>query len=478
MSLRFVWISFLAILSALTLAGCGGRSGLNLGNQNNNGGFNNSNLSGTYAFTFTGNNQFGFLTVAGSFTANGSGSITGGTADVSSRSGVFTNQTVTGFYTVHSSGEGNATLNTAAGTFDIDFVLTSGNHALIIRFDGNSSASGTFDLQTPNVPLSAFAGTFAFNVFGIDAGLNPEGSAGVFTIDASGNITSGVQDTNDNGTLSTNLPIVPGALAMSAPTNGRGRLSVTAGTVRNFVYYVVNANQLNLIEVDLSPALSGTAFRQSSTAISGSFAFTVSGAASGGPFAAGGVINTDGAGNVLNSSVEDVNSSGVVTTNTPLTGTYAVAGNGRGTVTLNGTIHLVAYPSMGGVQLLEIDGNVVAAGVALQQSGPFSNASLSGNYGLNFSGVNLATEVDGVAQVLADGAGHFSGALDLNNGGALSSALALNGSNSIAANGRGTATLQSSAGTQNVVLYMVSPNRALFIETDSSLVSVGEVDHQ
>ncbi|HEY6349063.1 MAG TPA: hypothetical protein VI636_06600 [Candidatus Angelobacter sp.] len=462
----------------MVLIGCGGSGGGTSGPIN--GPFSNSSLTGSYAFSFTGVNQFGLLAVVGSFQANGSGAITGGSVDVNSGNGIFQNQSVTGSYNVHNNGQGSATITASAGTFDIDFVIISSGHALIIRFDNNSTASGSIDLQSSSAfSLSSLAGSLVFNISGNDAGGNAEAATGVFTVDASGNVNSGVQDTNDHGLVTTNVALIPAAAAMSNPASGRGTLTITAGSTLNFVYYVVDSTHLKLLEVDLSPVLSGDAFRQTSTAISGSFAFTVGGVSTGGPFAAGGILNTDGAGNVLNTSMEDSNNGGTISQNVALSGTYSVAGNGRGTMVLNaGAINYAIYPSAGGVQALEIDPSTVASGAAFQQSGPFSNSSIQGNYGLNFTGVTSTNEIDSDAQFSADGAGHVSGAADFNDGGTLSPNLSLTGTYSIAANGRGTGTLQSSLGTQNVIFYTVSNSRVLFIDVDGGLVATGLMQHQ
>jgi hypothetical protein len=470
-------LSSLFSLFFLILTGCGGSSG---GAGPISGGFNNSSLSGTYAFSFTGVNSAGFLAVAGVFQANGSGGITGGTVDINSANGIFTNLNLTGSYNVHANGQGTATLTSSAATFDLDFVIISSQHALVIRFDNNSTASGSIDLQSSSVSLSALAGSLVFNLSGVDSGGHTEGLAGVLTLDTSGNLTGGVEDINDDGTLSTNVALTPTSTAMSSPANGRGTLTINGASTLHFVYYVVSANQLKLVETDLSPALSGDVFRQASGPISGSFAFTVGGASTGGPFVAGGIVNTDGAGNVLSSSSEDVNNGGTVTQNVTLSGAYSLAGNGRGTMSLNGgTINLALYPSTGGIQVLEIDNNTVANGLALQQSGgPFSAGSFQGNYGMNFTGVLAGGEIDSNAQFKADGTNHLSGAIDVNNAGALSSNLSLNGNFTVNSSGRGTTTLNSTLGNQNIVFYMVSSTRVLFIDVDNNLVATGEMDHQ
>lgn len=472
---------FLLFLIALTGCGTGGNGGAGP----INGPFSNSSLSGSYTFAFTGVNQFGFLAVAGTFQANGSGTITGGTADINSGNGIFTNQAITGTYNVHNNGQGSLGLTTNAGVFDLDFVLLSNQRALVIRFDNNSTASGVIILQDSSAfSLAALAGTFAFNLSGVDVSGTgaDEVSGGVFTVDSSGNLTSGVQDTNNNGSILSNVAMTPAAAAMSAPANGRGTLAITAGgSTLHFVYYVANANELMLLEIDSSPALGGSAFRQTSTAISGSFAFTVAGASNSGvAIVVGGIVNTDGAGNVLNSSTEDANDGGAVSQNVALSGTYSVAANGRGTLSLNGgAANFAIYPSSSGIQLIELDAGSVTSGAAFQQSGSFSNSTIQGNYGQNFTGVvTNSAEIDSVAQFTADGGGHVSGAIDFNNGGSLSSNLALSGAYSVSSNGRGTGVFQSNLGNQNLIFYAVSTTRVLFIEVDSNLPAVGEMDQQ
>src|SRR5215813_10690120 len=117
-------------------------------------------------------------------------------------------------------------------------------------------------------------------------------------------------------------------------------------------------------------------------------------------------------------------------------------------------------------------------GVALNQSGPFSTSTVSGTYGLNLTGVLGNNEIDSTAQFSADGSGHLNGAMDVNNGGALLPNLSLSGNSSISANGRGTGQLNSSFGPQNVIFYAINSSRVLFIEVDSDIVAVGELEHQ
>ncbi len=439
-----------------------------------------SSLSGSYVFSLSGVNQLGFFAAAGSFQANGSGTITAGTIDINSGSGIFPDQAITGTYAVSANGQGTATLIASAGTFDIAFVLVSTQNALVIRFDTTATASGTIALQSSSAfSLSALAGTFAFNLAGANVPGNgsAETSAGVFTVNSSGNLSGGVEDTDDAGVVTPNVTLAPANLAMSNPTTGRGTLVIGA---RNFAFYVVDANDLKLVETDSAPALAGIATRQSLTPISGSLAFTLSGSNTAGVFVAGGIFNTDGAGHVLNTSAQDVNNDGVVTQDDVVSGAYSVASNGRGAMTLNGgAINFAIYPTTSGVMLMEIDSNIVAGGTAFQQAGPFSNTSVKGNYGMNFTGdVPGSNEIDSIAQFVADGDGNAPGSIEFNNGGGLSSNLTLTGAYSIAASGRGTGSFASTFGTQNVIFYVVSSSQVVFIDIDTGLVTSGQLIQQ
>ncbi|HKF22635.1 MAG TPA: hypothetical protein VKE93_13785 [Candidatus Angelobacter sp.] len=474
-----------AFLGVSFLAGCGGGSNSLAGPPS--GPFSNASLNGSYAFTLSGTNTGGFFAVAGSFQANGAGTITSGTEDINSPGtvGVLTNQPLTGSYAVRADGRGTATITSGSTTFNLAFVLINTSSGLVIRFQNTATASGTLDLQNAAAfNLTTLAGSFAFTVSGVNNLAQPDAVAALITLDASGDITSGVLDENNNGTVTLSNTIPATGLAFSVPVNGRSTLTVpttSLGTL-NFAVYIVDANHLKLVETDAGFPLTGEPFRQSSSTVTGSFAFTTAGASfvGNGAFVSGGILNTDGVSNILGTSVVDVDSGGAVVTNAAVSGTFTVVA-GRGTATINGagTTHLVFYPTTGGLQLLGIDSTNVATGVAFQQSGgPFSTGSIAGPFGLNYSGTNSAGEVDATGQFSASGTGSLSGALDLNNAGATAGNLALTGTYSAAANGRGTGTLNTSAGPVNIIFYMASGSRVVFIEADSFQVASGIFLHQ
>jgi hypothetical protein len=288
--------------------------------------------------------------------------------------------------------------------------------------------------------------------------------------------------------------------AYSVAANGRGTATFTttaSGAQQIFAFYVVNASHLKMIEIDNTlQELAGDAFQQqnsfSNATVSGPFAFTVAGASnlvststsvsSLGPFASAGLFTADGNGNITG-GVEDINNSGKVSKDISLIGNYNLASNGRGTLALSGSAgvsNFVFYPTTSfGLQIMEIDPSPVANGTAFaQQSSVFSNSSLQRNYGFNSSGVSTSGEVDVIALLSGSAGGGITGAGDFNFAENLSRQLAFNGTYSLSANGRGTASLTSSNGLQNFTFYAVSPSQLLLVETDSGLVSAGTMLQQ
>src|ERR1700731_1521459 len=337
MPLNKRFLLFLATTIALVvITGCGGSSRVSFPPPV--GSFTNANLSGPFAFSYTGSDASGFLAVAGSFVSNGSGTITSGTQDTNSGLGVTTNAAITGTYVVRADGRGTATLNSPAGNSTLDFVIVASGHALVTRFDNRATGSGTIDQQTTSAFSNAvLAGPFAFSLSGIDTGGIPMAVGGIFTSDASGTLTTGLDDSNDNGVIVTNDPMT-GSIPMTSTGRGTATLNTSKGAL-TFAYYVVDANHLKFVGTNTFPALGGEAFRQLGTfnnaSVSGPFAFTLAGAdlLSRNPFAAGGVLTSNGAGNLAN-GVEDINDAGFVSTNVPFTGTYTMVANGRGTMNL------------------------------------------------------------------------------------------------------------------------------------------------
>ncbi|MGB2603040.1 MAG: hypothetical protein WBC78_05570 [Candidatus Sulfotelmatobacter sp.] len=507
MSVRNAFVLLLALCALSFLAACGGGGGtITNPVPPPSGGFSNSDLNGTYVFSVSGTDAAGApYAIVGTFTANGSGGITGGTLDINDAdTTVFTTGPIAGTtirsggsYGVSVDGRGTAKLPTSTpfGTIQLDFVLEDSSDGLVTEFDNNGTGSGTLDLQSSGTTPS---GTYAFSFSGVAVANNSTTSlaaAGNFTLGSGGAISAGLEDLNGGG-IPYPSNTLTGKVVLGPSTTPATTLSATgfqANAALTFDVYAIDATHLKFIETDAFATLSGDAYSQTTTTVpTGTLAFTLAGGVSG-PIAVGGFIVTDGAGNITTASSEDVNNVGTVSAS-PLSfsGTYAAAGTGRSTLSLGGGFVggslYAAYPSSGGLLLIEIDGSGgMMAGAAYPQSS--TTFAASQGYGLNLSGQNggattgSAAEVDDIAEFTAASSGAtVTGIIDENsavpmqafdvpltgnyqapdsNGRGLISATAANNS---------TSTLN---GALNLTFYTVDGTTFPFIELDAGQVSTG-----
>jgi hypothetical protein len=448
--------------------------------------FSNASLQGSYAFFISGSNGTGPFAVAGSFQADGNGNLTSGVEDVNDSGTVTTNVSLTGAYSVGPDGRGTAQIVASSGTSNLRFALVSNLHALVVRFDGNATGIGAIDAQDASAfSTAAIQGQYAFNFAGFDGLGNRMTFGGAFSADGGGGIASGAGDANDGGTVSANLAL---SGSYGVGSNGRGTATITSSLGSfHFSFYIVRSGILKFVGLDAAPLLSGDALSQPSGplsvgTLSGNFVFTVQGASGAAPLAAGGVFSADGSGNLQNGIV-DFNNNGVATLNQAFAGTYSLASSGRGTASLNtplGTFQFAVYPAANGVvELLGIDAGVVISGAAnAQLPASFSTAILKGSEAMSFDGLDSGGAIDSVAQLTADGAGNWQGALDQNDHGTLSTGTQASGTYTVAPNGRGTATLQTSAGTRHLVIFHTGGQAIFFIGTDASEIIAGRLEKQ
>jgi hypothetical protein len=479
----------------------------------NNQGFSNSNFTGTYVLSVSGTdvnlnaNTESFFAIVGTITADGMGNITGGTVDINDPNigGVFTGQMVSkSTYNVSTDGRGTGSLVTPQGTFALDFVLTSNNHGMIIRFDGDGTGSGTLDTQGSATQSSLQS--LAFSLSGADVNQSPLGTVGGFTLNSSGTITpgSGVQDVNDSGTSAgfTNLPLT-GSVVLTSSTAGTAEFDTDFGSLL-FDVWVIDSNHLKIIETDDSGlALSGDAFTQQTSFPSGQLVFTFAGidhAAVPDPVAAGGYVTTDVNGNLIN-GIEDYNNAGSPNTVPNFTATCnASAPFAKGRCQLSTTgfsnglvsnLEFAAYPSSAGILLLQDDSQGLLQGTANAQTATAFTAPLG--YALNLSGVNTdgqgdVGEVDDIAQFNATTAAapatNMTGVLDENailNVPVFDSSLSGTYTPDSPATGRGSISVNTPKtfiGGLSLEYYVVNGSTALFIEGDNLQVSAGIFEAQ
>jgi hypothetical protein len=481
-----------AVAIAIAISGCSSTNSSSVHTPTGN--YGNGDFSGLYALSVSGIlNGTGFFTAAGSIQADGDGHITGGVLDCNGVSGPLLDMPITsGGYSITLDGRGQATLITASTSISLDFVLVANGNVLVTRFDSAGTASGTMSLQNTTA-FSTPSGAFAFNLMGIDTSFSSELAAGNFSTSGVGSITSGTLDVNDFGAGTLDQSLIGSISSVaSSSANGRGTLVLATPTqTLNFAFYIVDANHFKMIETDTpaeAPVLAGDAFTQpasiSNASLSGPYAFTLKEPSFNTPYVAGGIITADGAGNI-SSGLMDVNNNGNLNQNLASTGSYVLASTRRGTLTLtnpvSGTLNFVIYPTAtSGVLMMETDAMPFTSGAAYMQSGSFSTESLNGIYGYNGNGASNGDEIDSIAQWAADGGGSLSGTLDINSptDAILSYNLALTGSYTIAANGRGTALLSSPIVQQGLIIYAVNGSQFLFIESDSNPITSGTIQEQ
>ncbi len=142
--------------------------------------------------------------------------------------------------------------------------------------------------------------------------------------------------------------------------------------------------------------------------------------------------------------------------------------------TLNGATYSFYMISAARVQFIALGSpaSSVTAGVATLQTGaPFNSTSLGGNSLLITSGNSTAGPISTAASFFSQANPNqiTAGVLNQNNSGNVSSAN-FTGTFTVAANGRGTATLSTG---QSYVFYLIGVNQAVIQETDNSIVSDG-----
>ncbi|HTU32241.1 MAG TPA: hypothetical protein VMF66_00400 [Candidatus Acidoferrum sp.] len=464
--------------------------------------YSDASLRGPFAFTYIGDDATGFRAVAGRFVADGAGDIQGGLEDVDSFGSPLESAVpiIGGNYTVGPDGRTSAVINTNHGTEHWQFVLTSTSHALLIRFDSNTTGYGTIDQQNLNdlANLSVISGNYVFRAEGGDASFNPLVIAGRFTADGAGGIpqAASILDENDNGTVKAADTSLNGSYSFDATNSGSGRgtLTLTSASTGQlqFIFYVIDNTHLYIVEADKAAYLAGevdsgaagSSFNVGELSAA-NYVFTVGGNSTAGAYAAGGEFTSDGNGNITSGAL-DTDNAGTIPSTPPVSisaSTYTVDPT-TGRVDLNlGSLQFAAYPTASNTALvLELDLTATSSGKAYVQTAV--PTSIAGNFGLTLRGQGVFYNNPALYQSDVEGEGVFSttitGTLDINNYGTspisgdllvgTSSPLAVPGSN-----GRGTATLAPTnpPATYSLVLYWIDANTAVIVGQDTTRVLTG-----
>ena len=437
-------------------------------------------------------------TEAGIFVVDGNGNITGGTD-------AYWGTIVNGTYSVSSNGTGAINLNTAnqTGTQSLIWGVTVANASTthspgllaVIEMDTFANSRGAAYQQNAATLNTSPSGTFVFRTHVTSVGTSIAGSENsVGVISFSGTSVSGDEDWVNGGVASGQFTFTG---TFTSPSAGLGTVSFTDGLgPRTFDYFVIDANDLLLYETDSLNVTLGVGRAELqvtpqggfvNASFSGSFAFggrgdTNANAAS--SVNEVGQVTTDGNGNLSGGSLDSVLGGAPQLAQTIAPGTYTMAANGRVTTTLatsgEASVPLILYlASSTRAFFLVNDTTVVVDGTVDQQSTTsFSNNTFAGQYAFVMGGLLASTPVDRTGLILADGNGNLGWGQQVNSGG-IAANVCLSGTYSAGANGRVTASVPSLS--NNLVLYLVSPNSAYTIQGDPEVQMSGALvnqDHQ
>jgi hypothetical protein len=492
----------LAVVGLGFLVACGGSSKNSVPPPS--GGFSNTNFNGTYTFSTAGIDSSGnVLEIGGTITACGcsAGTISAGTVDVipDAAAGIAVNSSAS-HYTVNANGTGTMTINLGSSypPYQFAFALTDAAHGLISEYDQNGSGSGTIDLQPSAVTLGT---SYAFSLSGTDTSETSVVGAGAFTLSSSGAVT-GLADFNYPASASspfTALPVTGSVSVGTGTSPGTASLDFTGFGSFKFDVYAIDATHLKLVENDGNAYMAGDVFSQPSTTIpAAGLAFSMSGAAGLGstttsptPFAVAGTVTSDGSA-TLSSGSEDINNGGTVDNNsnpatpTSFTGSFVLDPggntNGRFQISMSGFFggtNFAAYPSSGGVLMVEIDtglGAGITAGSAMTQNSPAGLVASQG-YAMNLSGPSTSGELDQIAQFNTTSTS-ASGQLYQNNLGASSPTSSNSFTGTITAGSGGAGQFIFNNKTEGAFYYGVDGATSLALGIDGADVSLGVFEQQ
>jgi hypothetical protein len=486
--------------------------------------FSLTNTGANYSFYLSGleaiNGGPNFYALAGSVNIDANGNVLAGKQDYNDGFGLTSpdsGDTITGgTLTVDGTGQGTLTLitdHTALGvsgteTLGVQFVNT--NHALIVQFDGTATSSGSMDLQT--LP-STLSGGYAFTLSGVDPGYNSLVAGGVFSISGTA-MQSGLLDVDDAGAVTLGTPFTG---TISAPDAfGRGTITGT-GIAITIKYYIVGPEAIRIIDVDPSvlgvdsDSFVGSAFGQGAGAFSnaslGSSVFGVESNLFGVSYAAAGMFTTvPGSGTFQ--GVADNNKVGVVQSGATISGTYSIASNGYGSLTITpgdlGDVSALGIymtdpnlnlndpnnttSGLGGALVADMDVSLNSTGVLTPQTDT-SPASFAGNYafgsqahfGLEFDFVGQGSVTGGALSgtgLVSDPFAFFS-ASPANSGVPFAGTATPDGTNA----GRYTIPLAISVVSGSpvdfsVVIYQASGGQLFWLDEDSSDLFFGPLEQQ
>lgn len=449
---------------------------------------NNGLLKGDYVFVFNGFNPNGPVVMGGTFTADGTGFISGvedsNNDDASNTTedngpGPTQGNAIGGTYTMTPNGQGTLTLTVNAIVYRYIVALDGNGDGQFIEADTTSTSTrGTGILRklptvTPNFINANFSGNYAFALAGIDSSGKRTTLAGVFQADGVGLFNNGNADTDDAGTVGTNLTGVTGAFLVAQNGRGSASISIPGQSSLNFITYMVTPSDVLFMGFDpldaSHPMTTGEAILQTepsfdASAMTGVSVATTTGQDSGKSTVLLARLTGNGAGGI--SAATNGNDGGSITA-TSASGTYSVASNGRVAISGLGNQIAALYLISPGYGFLIGQDSAASSGLAeAQLPGPFTAGSFDSYFsfgpplaGSSWAGANATN--DFVGSVASDGVSSISGKVNETTGAdTLNLVLTASGTYTVASNGSGSMSFGSPLQLPSqFVICLVSPTQ-------------------
>lgn len=377
---------------------------------------------------------------------------------------------------------GNATVGTisSSGLYTAPGLPPSGGTVTIGAIEqGMSGATGSATLNIGYSNASLQNG-YVFTLSGSNQAV-PWFAIGEFTANGSGQIGSGLQDVN-NGTAIQTKAAFTGSYSINPDGSGQlafGNLTFALSMQANGGAFLVSTSNGTVLTGSLSiqdPAAGGVA------ALNAPMVLNAGGQTGTQGFDQLALISTASATSI--SGFEDVSGSKPLS-RAAYTGSYAFDGNNHGSLSIKDTNGSHAYSfyvaSASDIVLLSTDPAVTASGnVSAQTGGTYASASLNGPFVFLINGNSATQSYVQAGQFNPNGLGGLGMVTtDINMPGNTLTALSITGTYTFdtGVNGRGTLTLGNPgiAAPQNFVFYMLAPQLAEFITTNSTIAAGGYI---
>jgi hypothetical protein len=234
------------------------------------------------------------------------------------------------------------------------------------------------------------------------------------------------------------------------------------------------------------PVVIGT---NSNGSLKGQYVYQISGndlsSGSAVPYREAGIFNADGSGHIT-SGTDDFCENSTCQSANPVTGSYNIASDGIGSLSLSTGINLtLSLVNSSQVYLIEADATASAAGIAELQSTSALSTVPSGTFTFRMHPLNLiSSQSSSMAGVMTISGGAVSGSEDVLRSSTFDnntrSPLTITGGTFNApSNGRGMGSITDSSNvTSTFIYYMVDANHLRFLLTGAGMLGVGRAEIQ